>query len=105
MMISRFSYILPELSLLQNGVDIDKLGKVLLPFVFIVGGLLLALIIWLYQRKKAKERTVAMQALANQLQWNFAENAPMNMIAGLDNFALFNQGHSKRIKNFMYGEA
>src|SRR2546423_7725946 len=46
-----------------------------------------------------------MQALANQLQWNFAENAPMNMIAGLDNFALFNQGHSKRIKNFMYGEA
>ncbi len=27
------------------------------------------------------------------------------MIAGLEHFALFNQGHSKQIKNFMYGEA
>ena len=93
------------LSLLQNGVDVDALGKALLPFVFVVGGLLVGLIIWLYRRKKAKERAIAMQAVANQLQWNFAETAPLNMIAGLEHFALFSQGHSKRIKNFMYGEA
>jgi hypothetical protein len=29
----------------------------------------------------------------------------MNMIAGLQNFTLFNQGQSRQIRNFMYGEA
>jgi hypothetical protein len=62
-------------------------------------------LVFFYQRKKERERTQSMQAVASQLRWNFAETAPMNMIAGLQNFTLFNQGQSRQIRNFMYGEA
>jgi hypothetical protein len=81
-------------------------------FLPIVGGIVfflaivaLAVFIFLYQRKKERERTEALRAAAAQLRWNFAEVAPLNMIAGLEHFALFNSGHSKEIKNMMYGEA
>ena len=47
----------------------------------------------------------ALQAAAAQYRWSFAETAPLNMIAGLEKFPLFNSGHGKEIKNFMYGEA
>jgi hypothetical protein len=77
----------------------------LLPFLFVV--LILGLVIFLaiYARRKERERTEQLQVMAGQLGWSFAASAPLNMIAGLDRFALFNQGHSKEIKNFMYGEA
>ena len=78
---------------------------VLAPFAIFFGIALIVVLVFFYQRKKERERTQVMQAIANQLRWNFAEVAPMNMIAGLENFTLFNQGHSKQIKNFMYGEA
>lgn len=61
--------------------------------------------ILIYSWQKEKERTRVLQVIANQLGWSFAATAPLNMIAGLERFTLFNQGHSKRIKNFMYGEA
>ena len=93
------------ISLQRTEVDMDGLIRALLPFAFLLGAAVIAVIVWLYRRKKAGERLLAMQAVANQLQWNFAETAPLNMIAGLEHFALFSQGHSKRIKNFMYGEA
>jgi hypothetical protein len=78
---------------------------ILAPVLFFVVIIAIVAVVFLYQRKRERERTQAMQLIANQLAWNFTADAPMNMIAGLDNFALFNQGHSKRIKNFMYGEA
>lgn len=46
-----------------------------------------------------------MQAAAAQLGWTFSAEAPWNYIRGLDGFTLFNQGHSKQIKNMMYGQA
>lgn len=78
---------------------------VLAPIVFVAAFILLAFFLYFYNRKKARERTEQLRAVAAQLAWNFAEVAPFNMIAGLERFTLFNQGHSKEIKNFMYGEA
>jgi hypothetical protein len=80
----------------------------LLPLLpFLVGGLLVGLVIFVtvYSRRKEKERTQQLQLTAGQLGWSFAASSPLNMIAGLDRFALFNQGHTKTITNFMYGEA
>jgi len=82
-----------------------ELLPVLAPILFVVVFLFIFLLVYLYQKKKERERTEAMQLVANQLRWNFAATAPMNMIAGLEQFNLFNQGHNKQIKNFMYGEA
>lgn len=78
---------------------------VLAPIIFAVVFLTIALFVTLYQKKKERERTAAMRAVANFLKWNFVDLAPWNMIPNLDSFSLFNHGHSKQIKNFMYGEA
>ena len=82
-----------------------ELLPILAPIAFIVVIIALGVLLFLYNRKKEKERTEQLRALAAQLRWSFADVAPMNMIAGLEHFTLFNQGHSKEIKNFMYGEA
>lgn len=82
-----------------------ELLPILAPIFFVFVFFAIFALVFFYQRKKERERTQYMQAIANQLRWNFAEDAPMNMIAGLDRFALFSQGHGKQIKNFMYGEA
>src|SRR5436190_13814097 len=65
----------------------------------------LAVFLIIYNKRKEKERTQVLQQLAVTLGWSFAPTAPMNMIAGLERFTLFNSGHSKQIKNFMYGQA
>ncbi len=78
---------------------------VLAPVIFFVVFTSIALIVFFYNRKKERERTEAIRAVANSLRWNFANVVPWNMISNLDSFTLFSQGHSKQIKNFMYGEA
>jgi len=77
----------------------------LFPFVIVTVIIGLIVVIAVYAWQKEKERTQALQLTASQLGWSFAASAPLNMIPGLERFALFNQGHSKQIKNFMYGEA
>src|ERR1700737_2301478 len=62
-------------------------------------------VVGVYAWKKEKERTRQLQATAAQLGWSFAASAPLNMIPGLERFALFNQGQGREITNFMYGEA
>lgn len=74
-----------------------------LVFFFAMIGLIVFLII--YANKKEKERTQALQGVAARFGWSFAPAAPLNMIAGVDRFVLFTLGHSKQVKNFMYGEA
>ncbi|MGZ5438185.1 MAG: hypothetical protein ACXWIF_19280, partial [Pyrinomonadaceae bacterium] len=75
------------------------------PIVFVIAILALGILLYFHNRRKEKERTEQLRAVAAQLAWKFADESPMNMIAGLEHFTLFNQGHSKEIKNFMYGEA
>ena len=77
----------------------------LFPIVFFTVFIGLFAAIAIYNWQKEKERTRQLQVTASQLGWSFAASAPLNMIAGLERFALFNQGHGKQIKNFMYGEA
>jgi len=78
---------------------------VLLSHLFIV--LILSLVVFLviYTRKKEKERTRQLQLAAAHLGLNFMPDAALDMIPGLDRFTLFKEGHSKRIRNMMYGEA
>ena len=57
-----------------------------------------------YARRLERERTQGLKSSATLLGWQFAEEAPLNYLSNLDNFALFGQGHSKQIKNLMYGE-
>lgn len=78
---------------------------ILFPILFFVVFAGLGLFLYFHNQKKERERTEQLRAVATQLAWKFADVAPFNMIAGLEHFTLFNQGHSKEIKNFMYGEA
>jgi hypothetical protein len=64
-----------------------------------------AVFLIIYNKKKERERTAALQQTAASLGWSFAPGAPLNHIPGLDQFPLFTAGHSKQIKNFMYGQA
>lgn len=57
-----------------------------------------------YARKVKRERTLGLKSSAAFLGWQFAEEAALNYLPNLDNFALFSQGHSKQITNLMYGE-
>src|ERR1041385_2530021 len=77
----------------------------LFPLLFFIVIVVLVVVLLIYNNKKEKERTKALELTAAQLGWSFSATAPMNMIAGLERFQLFNQGHSKKIKNFMYGQA
>ena len=55
-------------------------------------------------RKREQERTRQFANAANLLGWQFSEAVDLSWIPNLDTFALFSQGHSKQIKNAMYGE-
>jgi hypothetical protein len=77
----------------------------LFPFVILTVVIGLFVVIGVYSWQKEKERTRQLQLTASQLGWSFAASAPWNMIAGIERFTIFNQGHAKEIKNFMYGEA
>jgi hypothetical protein len=78
---------------------------ILFPIVIMTVVIGLVVVLAVYSWQKEKERTRVLQAAAAQLGWSFAASVPLNMIAGLEQFALFNQGHGREIKNFMYGEA
>lgn len=69
--------------------------------VVVIGWLIVASII---DRKREQERTRQMVNVAGLLGWQFAEVAGTNWIPNMDKFALFSQGHSKKINNAMYGE-
>jgi carbonic anhydrase len=58
----------------------------------------------IYVKKRERERMMALKSAATLLGWQFAEEAPLNYLPNLEHFALFGQGHSKHIKNLMYGE-
>jgi hypothetical protein len=71
-------------------------------FIALIIGVLVAVTV--YRSKRERERTQALKSSATMLGWQFAEEAPLNYIANLESFALFSQGHSKQIKNLIYGE-
>lgn len=84
--------------------DLSTILIVLLVFgavVVIIGVVIVATVIG---HKREKERTRQLQSGASFLGLQFTETAPMNWIPNLEKFALFSQGHSKRIFNMMYGE-
>jgi len=67
--------------------------SILFPIVILTVVFGLIAIIAIYSWQKEKERTRVLQTAASQLGWSFAATAPLNMIPGLEQFALFNQGH------------
>ena len=55
-------------------------------------------------KRLERERTLGLKSSATLLGWQFGEEAPLNYLPNLDKFALFSAGHSKQIKNLIYGE-
>ena len=76
----------------------------ILMFLIFVGFVGLIVFLIIYSHKKEKERTLAMQQAAASMGWQFAPTADMNMIPHTNYFNLFNQGHSKSIRNMIYGQ-
>src|SRR6266478_6503641 len=104
-MTSTFFLVIPSVLLLAPARDSANVETILLRMWPIPVAIILAILVALYRKKKAKERMQIMQGAAAQLGWTFSAEAPWNYIPGLDRFTLFTQGHSKQIKNMMYGEA
>src|SRR5205814_6477957 len=79
----------------------------IVPIMLISWAVLIGLAVFLiiYNRKKEKERTQALQQVAAGLGWSFAPRAPLNHIPSLDHYAIFSQGRSKVSTNCMYGQA
>ncbi len=75
---------------------------ILILFFIVIIGFIVA--VFIYTSKKEKERTLAMQQVAQQMRWAFLPTADLSMIPHATYFNLFNQGHSKNIKNMIYGE-
>ena len=75
---------------------------VLVTFALFIG---IFVILVIYNTKKERERTQALQQAAGRLGLSFTPAVAMTVIPGLYGFALFGVGHGKQIKNFMYGEA
>ena len=73
-----------------------------LVFVLIIVGVIVAVA---YGKKLERERTQHLQAVANLLGWQFGQEAPMDWIPNMDKFTLFNQGHSRSVKNIMFGHS
>ena len=80
-------------------------SPVLLIFFGVIAVIILVVVLAWHRQKVAQERTEHLQAIANLLGWQFSQQAPMDWIPGMERFALFNTGHSKRIRNIMYGHA
>ena len=82
-----------------------SVAPILLSLLFIGAIIILMIVVIAYQRRKARERTEHLRAVANFLGWQFGQEAPMNWIPTMERFALFNSGHSKSITNIMYGHS
>lgn len=77
-----------------------------LAFLAVVIAVIVAVIVLItkYARKRERDRMLGLKSSATLLGWQFAEEAPMNYLPNLEKFALFSQGHSKQVKNLIYGE-
>lgn len=81
----------------------ESVAPILLSLLFIGAIIVLVIVVTAYNRKRARERTEHLRAVANLLGWQFGHEAPMDWIPGMERFGLFNSGHSKKINNIMYG--
>ena len=84
--------------------QVTTILTVLLVFGFIAlifGVLIVAVIVG---RKREQERTQELVKVASLLGWEFSEAAGLNWIPNLEKFTLFSHGHSKSVRNVMYGE-
>lgn len=82
----------------------EKVLPLLIPILFFVFLIGIIIVVVIYNNKKEKERTLAMQQVAQQMGWAFAPVAQLDMIPHTSYFNLFNTGHSKSIKNMIYGQ-
>lgn len=51
-----------------------------------------------------KKRTLAVQRAAEEMGWRFEAAPPFAVVPGLERFALFNEGHSRKTRNLLAGE-
>jgi hypothetical protein len=53
--------------------------------------------------KAGRKRTADLSAVAERLGWSFVQEAGLEVVPAADRFDLFNQGHARRVRNFMAG--
>jgi len=72
---------------------------------FVLGGIsVVGVIIFLVQQYE-KKRAELLQAAAESMRFTFSRKAEPGLLERLKHFHLFSQGHSKRIKNVLRGQA
>jgi hypothetical protein len=77
----------------------------ILSILFVLFIIALVVGIAIYSHQKEKERTLGMQRVAQQMGWGFEPQPQYDrMIPYAASFNLFNQGHSRRMKNVVYGQ-
>jgi hypothetical protein len=83
----------------------DKQVVPIVIFVLLFGFfLLIVILVTIIKRARAQERTRQLQKAASDLGLTFVETMPLESIPNLEKFLLFNQGHSKSIRNMMSGQ-
>lgn len=55
------------------------------------------------RKKKEKERTQALELLAEELGWDFESTATVDTIPGIERLTLFDLEEDREIRNLMYG--
>ncbi len=81
----------------------------ILTFLFVFAafaGVIIAVVVFFarYAKRLERERTMGLKSSATMLGWQFAAESPLDYFPNLNAFPLFSEGHTKQIKNLMYGE-
>jgi hypothetical protein len=89
----------PEIPAVVLGRAFDTWWSLIYPAV----GLMIAF--WIYVIwQRGKKRTTALKKIAAELHLRFFPTGDASLVKALDNFHLFSQGYSKKIRNMLHGE-
>ena len=90
----------------QNHFKKDaSMEVILIPVLFVIGTILMTgFIIWLVHLSEKKRRD-ALQAIATELGLQFSATQNDDLMERMEEFSLFNKGHSRKIHNVMTTEA
>ena len=77
----------------------------LMPIVMILGIATVVIAVIVISILNERKRTLAMQALAEEMGFEFHPKGDGSVLSRLEDLHLFSQGHSKRITNMFHGEA
>jgi len=78
--------------------------RIFIWLALIAGVILLVAVIILMVRHFEKKRTAALSVIASEIGLAFSATQDDNLLAGMQDFSLFNKGHSRKMRNVMKAE-